>query len=191
MRKVAVTGGLASGKSTVCLLFEKKGAYRVSADAIIHQLLSSKTSARLQVINLLGPDILEGDIISRSRIASSVFSSPEKLKKLESILHPAALAVIEQEYQKAIDQKAPLFIAEVPLLLESGFEKNFDAVITVEASLEERRKRYKKDDFDSRISHQLSDEERARKADYIIENKGDMPFLEAQINPIFSILTRG
>ena len=191
LKKVAVTGGLASGKSTVCFLFENKGAYRVSADAIIRQLLSSKTSVRLQVIDLLGPDILEKEEIIRSRVAAFIFSSPEKLKKIESILQPAALDVIEQEYLKAIDQKAPLFIAEVPLLFECGLEEKFDAIITVEAPLEERRKRYKKDDFDIRISHQLNDKQRAMKADYIIQNKEGIPLLEAQINPIFSILTRG
>lgn len=191
LKKVAVTGGLASGKSTVCLLFEKKGAFRVSSDAIVHSLLSPNTSVGREVIDLLGPQIVVEGKISRGRIASSVFQKPALLKKLESILHPAVREVIRQEYEKAVLLKRPLFIVEVPLLFEAGFEKDFDVTIAVTAPLDIRQKRYKGPDFSDRIEHQMSDEERAQKAHYVIENKGDITLLETQVNHFFSILTRG
>ena len=86
LRKIAVTGGIASGKSTVCHLFEKLGAYTVSADAIVHQLLDPTQSLGKKVIVLLGPDVVIEGQLSRERIAQKVFCNPCLLKKLEKLI---------------------------------------------------------------------------------------------------------
>lgn len=190
LRKVAVTGGLASGKTEVSRLFEKCGAYVVSADAIVHRLLSPKTSVGRKVITLFGDDICEAERISRGKLAKQVFNDPQKLALLEELLHPAVAAEIEEAYKKAVLAKAPLFVAEVPLLFETGMDKAFDVLISVIAPLDVRKKRYKGDDFDRRTARQKSDEERSKGAHYIINNAGDMAQLEQQVTAIYTTLLK-
>lgn len=190
LKKVAVTGGLASGKTEVCRLFEKCGAYVVSADAIVHRLLSPKTSVSQRVIALFGDDICEADEISREKLALQVFNSREKLALLEGLLHPAVAAGIEEAYKRAVAAKALLFVAEVPLLFETGMDKAFDVLISVITPLEIRKGRYKGADFDKRVARQTSDEERSKGAHYIINNAGDRAQLEQQVTAIFTTMLK-
>lgn len=188
LKKIAVTGGLASGKSTVCRLFEKRGAYVVSADTIVHQLLSPQTAISHEVIKLLGPEIVSGGEIDRKKVAALVFNEASLLAKLEKILHPAVLQVMKKEYEKALHQRAALFVAEVPLLFESGYESYFDRIITV--SSKEGKSRFKGADFALRESRLCSDAERRAQSDYIIENNGDEHEIESQINHIYPLLLK-
>ena len=144
LKKIAVTGGLASGKSTVCALLKKRGAYVVSADEIVHQLLSPHTPLGQQVIKLLGSDIVNNHQLDRKKIAQIVFSNPQKLEALEKLLHPQVLNEIDTAYEK-IKHRSDYrcFAAEVPLLYEIGAEKRFDLVIGVVADPAECRARMK------------------------------------------------
>src|SRR5271157_2236178 len=105
VRKIAVTGGLSAGKTTVCQLFKELGAYVISADEIVHQLLSPGTPTAQQVVNLLGSDVLQSKQLDRSKIAAIVFSQKDHLNALEAILHPAVFNEIEQRYQHVIQEK--------------------------------------------------------------------------------------
>ncbi|HSX12427.1 MAG TPA: dephospho-CoA kinase, partial [Rhabdochlamydiaceae bacterium] len=87
LRKLAVTGGLSSGKTTVCKILESLGAYYISADQIVHRLLSPDTKIGKKIIDLLGPKILNGDQFDRAKIAKIVFSQKDTLNALEKILH--------------------------------------------------------------------------------------------------------
>src|ERR1700733_7337913 len=128
LRKIAVTGGLSCGKSSVCRIFKELGATVVSADEIVHQLLSPQVSFGQQVIMLMGPDIVVKGQIDRSRIAKKVFNNRTLLNSLEKILHPAVNNEIENLYQTALAKhKDKIFVAEIPLLYESDFGQ-FDAV---------------------------------------------------------------
>jgi dephospho-CoA kinase len=98
-RKIAVTGGLSCGKSSVCRFLKELGACVVSSDDIVHQLLSSDTNLGQKIIQLLGNDIVVDQKIDRSRIAQKVFQDPNLLQALEEILHPAVYKEIEKEYQ--------------------------------------------------------------------------------------------
>jgi len=86
--KIAITGGVASGKSSVCRFFQELGAYVVNADAIVHKLLDPSSDLGKQIIQLFGT-------LSRKRLSEIVFEDPEKLEKLEKLLHPAVLKKIE------------------------------------------------------------------------------------------------
>ena len=88
LKKIAVTGGVASGKSTVCRLFQNLGAYVVSADQITHELLASDNTLKKKVVSIFGHEILEGEVIDRAKVAKKVFSSPDLLYKLEALIHP-------------------------------------------------------------------------------------------------------
>lgn len=192
LRKVAVTGGLSCGKSSVCRFFKELGAYVVSADEIVHQLLSPNTDIGQQVINLLGNDIVINGKIERGIIANKVFNNHALLLSLEKLLHPAVLSEIEKQYQQAkVKQQVPLFIAEIPLLFEADGQGNFDLIIDVWSDPEVCRQRFKAttgydaDEYNKRMSRQLPPEEKAKRADIIINNTGNLQDLHDVVFGLF------
>lgn len=195
MRKVAVTGGLSSGKSSVCNCFKELGAYVVSADEIVHQILSSDTNIGQKVINLIGRDIVVNGQIDRSQVAKKVFDNPLLLKSLEKLLHPAVLDEVKKQFERVkLEGKAPLFIAEVPLLFETGMEKFFDYTITVVADPERCLKfflnntKYDRNEYEKRSTNQLSMAEKEQKADFAIHNNGSIAELKVEVKRIYNRL---
>jgi len=174
-----VTGGVASGKSTVCHLFEKLGAYVVSADAIVHQLLVPTHSLGKDVIALLGSDIVVDEKLSRERISQKVFCAHHLLRELEKRIHPEVQKVIEAEYTTASQTNFPLFVAEVPLLYEAGFESFYDVIIVVicDDKKQKERFRYGEAEYLRRNQRLMSIEEKIKKADLVIENNGSLEAL--------------
>jgi dephospho-CoA kinase len=197
IKKIAVTGGLAAGKTTVCQIFKELGAYVVSADEMVHQLLSPGTAVGQQVIRLLGSDIISGQKFDRKKIAAKVFSQPDLLRALEEIIHPAVFDGIEQKYQQINrEKKYSLFLVEIPLLYESEEEERFDAVISVLADSELCRKRFVQQthqpiqEFEKRMTRQMEPKTKADKAHYLIENNGDFEQLKTKIKTLYSQLTK-
>lgn len=198
LKKVAVTGGLSCGKSSVCRLFKELGAYVVNADEIVHQLLSPEAPIGQQVIKLIGPDIVVNRQIDRSKIAKKVFNDPKLLRSLEEILHPAVTDEIKKQYQQAQTQgSASLFVVEIPLLFETDlgqFNGQYDATIAVIADPAVCRRRfqestrYDKDEFNKRMARQLSPEEKARRADFVIRNDGSFEDLRQAVIATYNIL---
>lgn len=191
LKKIAVTGGLSSGKSSVCRFFKELGAYVVSADEIVHQLLSFDPNIGQQVLTLLGNDVVTNGQIDRTKIASKVFRDEKLLKGLEKILHPAVKKKTAEHYQKAITEGAPLFIAEIPLLFETGGEEGFDYTISVKADAEMSFKRFQsltgngKEEYERRMARQLSSKEKCAKADYVINNNGSLTDLKQAVVDIY------
>lgn len=187
MIKIAVTGGLSSGKSTVCRFLTELGAYSVSADEIVHSLLADNEEIRQKVVHLLGPSVLTKGKLDRQAIAGKVFSHSETLKSLESILHPTVFHEIESRYQ-AIKNNSNynLFVAEVPLLYETKSEALFDSVIAVLTSKKELHKKRLLEDavFMERLSHQMSPEDKATKADFVLFNNGSLEDLKNEVTKI-------
>lgn len=195
LKKVAVTGGLASGKSSVCRIFEDWGAYVVSADKIVHQLLSPHTAVGKKIVRELGPEIVSGDKLDRAKIAEKVFTHPDKLQNLENIIHPAVFDEIEKQYQQIKHQKRyHLFVAEIPLLYESEKEHLFDYVLAVVADPAlcrqrfEIEKNYSSEEFDRRMLKQLHPLEKAAKADHIIYNNGDLKELNENVMKTINLI---
>lgn len=195
LRKVAVTGGLSSGKSSVCRFFKELGAYVMSADEIVHQLLSPDTNLGQKVIHLIGSDILINHQIDRTKIAEKVFNQPELLKSLEELLHPAVREQIEKKYEEIRrDQSAPLFVAEIPLLFETGSVYSFDSVIAVVSDEKECKNRFQRStgkngqEFEKRAARQLSMEQKAQKADIVIHNNGSLEELKSIVKKIYTKL---
>lgn len=192
MKKVAVTGGLASGKSSVCQILKSCGAYVVSADEIVHRLLSPETEIGKKVILKFGPEILINQKIDRKKVADKTFSDPERLQYLEKLLHPAVLNEIEERYQNTRnDARYALFVAEIPLLYESESHKAFDYVIAVVAGEEFSRSRFEKstgyltDEYERRMRRQLPIHEKAARADFVIKNNGSMEDLKKNVKQVF------
>jgi dephospho-CoA kinase len=196
LKKVAVTGGLSCGKTTVCRFLSKLGAKVVYSDEIVHGLLVTENPVGQKVIELLGTCILTEDKIDRSKIASKVFAHPKLLRSLEQIVHPYVYNAINEEYEKAShDEKIPLFVAEIPLLYETGGESAFDSTIVVVSDVEKSWSRflnstgYEREEFDRRMANQMSPELKARKAEYVIHNDGSVEKLYEEVKTIYNKLT--
>lgn len=175
MRKVAVTGGIASGKSTLCCILEEQGAYLLNADHIIHQLLKGDLSIKKGVIDLLGEAVIREGEIDRQAVAESVFSEKKKLKALEKLLHPKLFLAIEKHLSCAKKRLFPLFVIEFPLVQELKKEREFDLVIAVYADEARAKERFMKKGFsasayEQRMSHQWTPQKKAARADRVIEN---------------------
>mgnify|MGYP000473364418 CR=1 FL=1 len=192
LKKVAVTGGLSSGKSSVCRFFKELGAYVISADEIVHQLLTPQTPLGQQVVDLLGNDIIVDGKIDRSKTASKVFNNAKLLKGLEDLLHPAVRKKTQEEYQKALTKgDASLFVVEIPLLFETGNEKEYDATIAVISDPKASMERfyystgYGEDEYKRRMARQLSPEEKSKRAHFIIHNNGSLADLKNAVTNIY------
>ena len=109
LRKIAITGGLSSGKSSVGGFFKDLGAYLLDTDVVVHNLLKS-SSIQQQIVDLLGPQIIKNNTLNRAQIASLVFKDPKKLKSLEQILHPLVEDEVKKEYKKACKEKKGIFL---------------------------------------------------------------------------------
>lgn len=198
LRKIAITGGLSCGKSSVCRILKEQGAYVVSADKIVHHLLSSDTNFGQEVVKLLGPEILVEGKIDRSKVADIVFNDLELLYALEHLIHPAVEKEIDIEYQKQQNllKPPPLFVAEIPMLYEAKGEKNYDKVVCVIADLKVCRKRftettgYEKTEFDHRMARQISLSDKALLADYVIHNNGTISDLQTETIKLYQKLIK-
>jgi dephospho-CoA kinase len=198
LKKVAVTGGISSGKSLVCRYLGEFGAHVVDADQIVHHLLIPDSELGQQVIKLIGPQIVVGEKIDRSKIAKIVFLNPRLLKSLENLLHPRVYEEIERQYDAVRKQKEPppLFVAEIPLLFETGGDKLFDLTVAVVSPQEICWERYRqktgheREDFNRRAACQLTPDQKAKQADIAIHNEGTAEDLKKQTRKIFDLLVK-
>ncbi|MCH9632921.1 MAG: Dephospho-CoA kinase [Chlamydiae bacterium] len=192
LKKVAITGGLSSGKSTVGSLFRDRDAYVLDTDAIVHQLFEIP-SVQLQIIQLLGSQVLvEGKIIRRE-IAQIVFKDPEKLDRLEKILHPLVREEIERIFKEVSKEKKwSMFVVEIPLLFETQSDNFYDATLAVVSSPQICQQRYSHKnplvakDYQLRSSRQLTHEEKAKRADFVLYNNGNLEELKEKFNEVYS-----
>lgn len=196
LSKIAITGGVACGKSTVTRFFQEMGAYVTDADKIVHQLLDPNTELGKKVIELLGPEIVANNQIDRQRIARKVFNHPKLLRSLEELLHPKVYESIKQQFETVSkDGQHELFIAEVPLLFESEGELLFDKTVAVISDHDKSWERYRdatgyeREEYSRRMSRQLSADEKAKRADYVIENNGDLEELKKKVTDLYQTLT--
>ncbi|MCH9612018.1 MAG: Dephospho-CoA kinase [Chlamydiia bacterium] len=191
IKLIAVTGGVSSGKSTVLSLFQREGAYVVSADELVHQLLSSNSKCQSEVLVLLGDGVLTEKEIDRKKVAERVFDNPTLLTKLENILHEPLLQAILQSYQTiSASGEYPLIVVEVPLLFELGWDQYFDHTIAIKTSLQKAKERspLSPEQFDKRSQRQLSINDKLLQADTILPNDGDLDLLKRQVTSIYQQL---
>ena len=159
----------------------------VSADAIVHELLSPETDLGQQIIRLLGKHILKDGKLSRRAIADIVFKDSETLHALEKLLHPAVLHKIEELYRAACQYgHYSTFVVESPLLFEIGHDNRFDTVVAVVADESISRERFRKagfsdEDYVLRMKRQFSPDEKARCADFVIFNNGSLEHLRHEV----------
>ncbi len=189
---VGLTGGFGSGKSTVLRIFKDLGATVLSADAVVHEALRRR-EVRKSVVDIFGPGILSGGEIDRRKLSAEVFSDEEKRKRLEELLHPIVLETIREAYGAMNDG---VMIVEIPLLFEAGFEKEVDRVIAVRADADVvverlRAKGFSEEEIRRRSAAQMPVEEKASRADYLIDNSGTLKETEREVKRVWEDLSRG
>ena len=187
LKKIAITGGIASGKSTVCRILKDHGVSTLSSDKVIHQLLEEHPSCIEQVISLLGAQVITDHKIDRKKVANIVFNDEEKLKALEALLHPLLLKRIDEEYKTVAEEgKKDYFVVELPLVQEIGKTKDFDLIVAVVSDDDKALKRFTQagfteETFHKRNARQWDPEKKAKYADFVIENRGTVEELKENV----------
>jgi dephospho-CoA kinase len=170
---IGLTGGIGSGKTTIANYFESFGIPVYIADDEARQIMQS-SEIIVAIKNVFGDEVFENELLNREKLAKIVFNEPEKLEKLNKIVHPAVKKHFEQWLLQ--HKKVPYVIYEAAILFESGGYKNCDFIITVTAPIESRIQRVVERDKTTRelvlkrINAQWTDEQRISKSDFIIEN---------------------
>jgi dephospho-CoA kinase len=179
---VAVTGPFASGKSTFVRLLGELGAETVSADEIVHDLLADDERTISRVVERFGNDVLKDRSVDRRALGRKVFGDPEALRDLEDILHP----LVRRETERRVAASgADLFVAEVPLLFEGAGSGDYDYTVAVVVPEEKRRAWAAERGVDEAAlraieARQLPGEEKARRADVMVQNDGSVDKLREQ-----------
>ena len=191
MMKIALTGSIGMGKSTVARMFADAGVPVFDADAVVRQL-QGPGGALIERIGELFPGCVRSGTLDRECLAEIVLADRSKLAQLEAIVHPAVRewrdAFIEQ------NRASPALIFEIPLLFETRSEKDFDKVVVVSAPREIQRARVLArnsmtlDRFNSILARQMPDEEKRRRADFVIDTGADLSTTEAQVRDILACL---
>ena len=173
--RVAITGGIGSGKSTFANYLASKGYVVINADDISKDILASDESIIKKIIKEFGNDSYKDGKLNKKFIAAQVFSNPAKLNKLNSILHPRVLQKIDTIIEKKYKDDKFVFI-EAALIYEADIEKKFDYVVLVTADFNIRLKRsvdsgkFYEEDFINRDNNQIPQEEKEKRADFIFSN---------------------
>jgi dephospho-CoA kinase len=175
MLKIGITGGIGSGKTTICQLFELLGVPVYYADNASRQLLGSDPEIKRSVVALFGEEILdEQKMIDRRKVASRVFGNDVALKKLNAIMHPA----VGLDFERWLKQhrSVPYIIKEAAIMFESGAYKQLDKIIALTAPEELRIARVmkrdgsEKEEVERRVAAQMSEQERVERSHYVIVN---------------------
>ena len=191
MIRIALTGSIGMGKSTVARMFERAGVPVFDADAVV-RTLQGPGGALVDPIGARFPDALRDGELDRERLARIVLEDPAKLAELEAIVHPAVQAAREAFIGEHREASALLF--EIPLLFETGGEAGFDKVIVVSAPPDVQRERVlhrpgmTATRLDSILVRQMPDSEKRVRADFVIDTAGDLSTTERQVGDIMACL---
>lgn len=174
--QIGLTGGIASGKSTVSRILSEMDFPVIDADSFAHKLVEADGKAYHKVLEHFGPSILEGERISRKKLAALVFQDRDALKELNTILHPLVIEEIEKVTKELLAKnKGPVIITEAALLIETEYYKRFDRIIVVTCSQETQitrlmeRDGMNREEALSRIESQMPLDKKVQYADYIID----------------------
>lgn len=188
MIKVALTGGIGSGKSAAGDFFEDLGAVVVDADQLARDVIERGTDGFDELVATFGDEILTNGILDRSKLGQIVFADPNARKTLEEIIHPRVAEAFDEIVEDSPEDA--VIIYQIPILVETKGKDRFDYIITVEATLENRIARLKSRglkgyEIEARMKVQATDEERAAIADLVFNNDGDMDQLLRQVENVY------
>jgi dephospho-CoA kinase len=191
MIRLALTGSIGMGKSTVAKMFEQAGVPVFDADAVVRDL-QARDPKLIAAIGDRFPATVSGGELDREELARRVLGQPGELAALEAIVHPAVHAERTRFILEHSD--APALLFDIPLLFETGGDEAFDKVIVVSAPAEVQRERVLARSgmtaarLDAILARQMPDDEKRRRADFVIDTSADLSTTEAQVRDILSCL---
>jgi dephospho-CoA kinase len=197
--RVGLTGGVACGKSTVARMFADLGAHIADADTIVHELYRSGQDVYQELVKRFGQDIVNSDgEIDRAKLATAAFDGG-RVEELNKIVHPAVIRAQEQ-WMRGLGAKDPYAVAivEAALIFEAGVKDRFDRIMVVACKPAQKAVRFAQRtgmpevdarlDVERRNKAQIPDEEKARRADFVIDNSGSLEETRHQVQRIYAEL---
>jgi dephospho-CoA kinase len=195
MLRVGLTGGIASGKSTVAYMLRERDCMVLEADPLGHELLEPGQAAYDEIVREFGNDILApGGKVDRGKLGAIVFSDPQRRAQLNKILHPRILEVVRKWFAALDQADGPEFaFVEAALIIEAGFHKELDRLVVCWSRPEQQLERLKarelsEEDAEQRIDSQMPTDEKRRMADIVIDCSGTMEETERQVNELLEKL---
>jgi dephospho-CoA kinase len=194
MRRIGLTGGIGSGKSTVAQMLADLGAHVVDADAIAWEVVAPGTPGLAALVSTFGDGVLDGDRLDRAALARIVFEDPDARARLNAITHPL-IGARTAELVAGLPRDGVL-VHDVPLLVELGMQDAYDLVVVVDAPDEVRVERLvtrglSEQDARARIAAQASRAQRLAAADIVLDNSGDLDDLRRQVTQAWRTITGG
>lgn len=195
MLRVALTGGIATGKSHVLDKFRARGVPCLDADVLAHGVTGAGTEATASIAARFGPDVLDGDGgVDRARLGPIVFADPSARRELEAIVHPAvyrAIAAGLRAFERTGDD--PVAVVDVPLLYETGHAAEFDRVIVTVCPPAVQRARLlnrglTEAEAEQRIAGQWPVDQKASRADFVIETGGTFDETDKQVERVLQTI---
>lgn len=194
--RVGLTGGVASGKSTVSAMLRELGAVVIDADQLAREVVAVGTDGLAEVVEAFGPSVLTNTgELDRTALGAVVFADEERRRLLERIIHPRVRARAA-ELEAAADPDA-VVVHDIPLLTETGQAGDFDAVLVVDVPVETQLDRLVRlrglteADARARMAAQASREERAAVATYVLDNMGSLDELRRRVAAVYADLAAG
>lgn len=198
MLRVGLTGGVACGKSTVAEMLVQRGAHFLQADTLAHQLYAPGTATHDRIVERFGKGVLNQDkTINRAALANLVF--PNRIPELNDIVHPAVIQA-QNQWMAEVEAADPhgIAVVEAALIIEAGVAADFDKIIVVTCDFEHKVEHYAhragvtpeiaRSEVIRRSAAQLSDQEKARHAQYVIDNSGLIEETERQVEKVWQEL---
>ena len=190
---IGITGGIGSGKSIVAQTIEDAGYPIIKSDIVAKELMNSDARLKAKIIAAFGNNSYQGDKINREYLSKEIFSSPDKIDLMNSIVHPPTTKKVKA-LAKVLFEKNDYVFVESALIYEAGIEDNFDLIILVKSNEKNRLQRIKERDnttieeIKRRMEFQLSDDVKSELADFVIENDSSIKDLEERTKFILSII---
>jgi len=186
---IGLTGGIAAGKSEALAAFERLGAGTISSDAVVHELLDSEPLLG-RLTSRWGAEVAPEGRVDRAQVGEVVFADPEELRWLEAQIHPLVGERIGS-WLTSFPAEVEVAVVEVPLLFETEMEKIFETTVAVVTSDDVRRARADQRGHalvGEREARQLAQEEKAARADHVVENNGSIEDLERSLSALIGTL---
>jgi len=193
VKLIGLTGGIASGKSTVAKILKRLGAAIVDADALAREVVEPGHEAWKDIVETFGAEVLQPDrTLDRQKLRATIFNNPAARKKLEAIIHPRVRALAEERIHQHTAAGYEIVVYEVPLLFEGNLHEWLRPVVLVTCDLDTQKRRLQERDglsaeaSQKHIDAQMSLAEKRRLADYVIENDGSLEDLEGEVQTVLN-----
>jgi dephospho-CoA kinase len=190
---LGLTGSIGMGKSTTAAMFAAEGVPVHDADAVVHRLYEGEAAAPIEAAF---PGTTVAGRVDRARLAAAVVGHPDRLRRLEAIVHPLVRASEQRFLAEARARKAPVVVLDIPLLFETGAERRVDAVVVVSAPPQVQRERVlarpgmSEEKFAALLAQQIPDAEKRRRADFVVDTGQGFEAARQQVREILAAVAR-